>query len=179
MESRERICLYSTGKSKATLRRKQWSSLASKTAAFYCFIKRWHLQEFKDTGFQQQTKFNERCNAQRFLVPTPQLKNKGQKSYTWWQVLFGINNILKIITGKSSTYLFPVQDYLLKYTRESQILNISILLLKLLLLSWSFWSLQVFLLYLDFTAAQEPKHYLLWIFMFKKYSGDIQTHDKF
>lgn len=68
-----------------------------------------------------------------------------------------------------------MQDCVLKYTLESQILGISLLLLKfLLLLSWSFWSLQAILLYLNFTAAQELKHYELWIFMFKMYSGD--TH---
>jgi len=59
MENREEIPpLYSTGESKSTARRKQQRGLTFQIAALHLYFKSCHLQELKDTDFQQQRNIN-------------------------------------------------------------------------------------------------------------------------
>lgn len=152
MKNRERSHLYFTVKSKATVRRTQWTNLL--TAAFNSFIKRCHLQELKDTHFQQQIKFNNRFNTQRFLLL--HLKKKRAE-------------ILQMVVGSLNTIWYK------KHPKNYQILKLCLPFSKARLSlevyagksNWGylptatkaaaslliFWSLQVILLYLNFIVA--------------------------
>lgn len=152
MKNRERSHLYFTVKNKATIRRTQWSGLTYKTALFNFFIKRCHLQELKDTDF-----FNSKLNLtidvihRDFFSPL-HLKKRAEilqmvagslntiwyKKHTkYYQILklcFPQPDSLEVYAGKSNWGYFPTA------TKATASLLI-------------FSSLQVILLYLNFTVA--------------------------